>query len=96
MLSLAFGSCSRSCCSVPVLLPDWGAAAYHGMFHAVSAFNNAGFALYPDNLVRFNADPFVMVPICLAIVLGGLGFPVYLEVVEACAGTSPSGRCTCA
>lgn len=70
-------------------LPDWGAAAYHGMFHAVSAFNNAGFALYPDNLVRFNADPFVMVPICLAIVLGGLGFPVYLEVVERVRGHLP-------
>ena len=61
-------------------LPDWGTAAYHGVFHAVSAFNNAGFALQPDSLVRFNADPFIMVPISLAVVLGGLGFPVYLEL----------------
>ncbi|ROR55316.1 potassium uptake TrkH family protein [Luteococcus japonicus] len=57
-------------------------ALWRGFFHAVSAFNNAGFALYSDNLVSFNADPFVILPICVAIVAGGLGFPVYLELLE--------------
>lgn len=28
----------------------WGDAAWHGVFHSVSSFNNAGFALYSDNL----------------------------------------------
>lgn len=64
-------------------------AVYHGLFHAVSAFNNAGFALYPDNLVGFNADPWVMVPVCTAVVLGGLGFPVWNELLDRLRGTAP-------
>lgn len=57
-----------------------GDAAYHGWFHAVSAFNNAGFALYPGNLIPFATDPFVCLPLAAAIVLGGLGFPVLFEL----------------
>jgi len=57
-----------------------GRAAIHGLFHAVSAFNNAGFALYSDNLVSFVADPWVCLPIAAAIILGGLGFPVILQL----------------
>ena len=55
-------------------------AAYNGVFHAVSAFNNAGFALWPDSLVGFADDPFVCVPIAFAVIAGGLGFPVLLEL----------------
>jgi len=36
--------------------PDLGTAVWHGVFHAVSAFNNAGFALYSDNLISFAED----------------------------------------
>ncbi|MGH8076794.1 MAG: TrkH family potassium uptake protein [Lysobacter sp.] len=50
------------------------------MFHAVSAFNNAGFSTYSDNLVGFVVDPLVLVPIMLAVVLGGIGFPVLYEM----------------
>ncbi len=53
-----------------------GRALAHGTFHAVSAWNNAGFALYSDNLNRFVTDPVVTFAICGAIVVGGLGFPV--------------------
>ena len=55
-------------------------ALWYGTFHAVSAFNNAGFALFSDNLVSFVADPWIIVPICVAIILGGLGFPVIMEL----------------
>lgn len=55
-------------------------AVWHGSFHAVSAFNNAGFALYSDNLIPFNHDPYVLVPIFVAIIAGGLGFPVFYEL----------------
>ncbi|AEG44460.1 TrkH family potassium uptake protein [Isoptericola variabilis] len=55
-------------------------AAWSGAFHAVSAFNNAGFSLYSDSLVRFVADPWVCLPICAAVIVGGLGFPVLLEL----------------
>ncbi len=61
---------------------SWGTAAWHGVFHAISAFNNAGFALFSDNLMGFLADGFVLVPISLAIVIGGLGFPVLMELVR--------------
>ncbi len=57
-----------------------GRALYLGVFHAVSAFNNAGFALYSDNLVRFAADPWICLPIAVAIIVGGLGFPVLFEL----------------
>ncbi len=58
----------------------FGEAAWHGAFHAVSSFNNAGFAPYTDNLMGFVADPFVCLPICAAIILGGLGFPVIMQL----------------
>ena len=57
-----------------------GRAIYLGVFHAISAFNNAGFALYSDNLVGFATDPWVCLPISAALILGGLGFPVLLEL----------------
>jgi trk system potassium uptake protein TrkH len=55
-------------------------AVYHGVFHSVSAFNNAGFALYPDNLMRFASDAWVSLVVCAAVILGGLGFPVLMEL----------------
>ena len=55
-------------------------AVWHGAFHAVSAFNNAGFSLYTDNLMGFAGDPWVLAPICFAIVAGGVGFPVFYEL----------------
>jgi potassium uptake TrkH family protein len=57
-----------------------GEAAYLGVFHAVSAFNNAGFALYSDSLMGFVEDPWICLPIAVAVIAGGLGFPVMLEL----------------
>lgn len=57
-------------------------ALWHGAFHAVSAFNNAGFALYSDNLISVAGDPWIIVPICAAIVAGGLGFPVLISLIR--------------
>ena len=55
-------------------------ALWMGVFHAVSSFNNAGFALYPDNLMGFVADPVVSLTICALVIIGGLGFPVIMEL----------------
>ncbi|WP_407940010.1 TrkH family potassium uptake protein [Nocardiopsis coralli] len=55
-------------------------ALYSGLFHSVSAFNNAGLSLYDDSLVRFSGDVFVLGPIALAVILGGIGFPVLIEL----------------
>lgn len=59
----------------------WGEAFWHGLFHAVSAFNNAGFSTWGDSVMRFVGDAWVLVPLMLAIVIGGLGFPVLHELV---------------
>ena len=59
---------------------SWSQAAWHGTFHAVSAFNNAGFALYSDNLIGFVHDAWIIFPICVAIIAGGIGFPVLFEL----------------
>ncbi|WP_163541357.1 TrkH family potassium uptake protein [Occultella kanbiaonis] len=58
----------------------FGESVWFGVFHSVSAFNNAGFALYSDNLMGFVTDPWVCLPIAAAVVLGGLGFPVIFEL----------------
>lgn len=55
-------------------------AAWLGVFHSVSAFNNAGFALYSDSLIGFATDPWISLPIAAAVIIGGLGFPVLFEL----------------
>jgi trk system potassium uptake protein TrkH len=59
---------------------SWGQAVYNGIFHSVSAFCNAGFSLFPDNLERFKTDPFINVVLMLLIITGGLGFIVLLDL----------------
>lgn len=55
-------------------------ALWNGLFHSVSAFNNAGFARYSDSVMSFALDPFILVPLVIGVVLGGLGFPVLYEL----------------
>lgn len=57
-----------------------GSALWHGLFHTVSGFNNVGYSLDTDNLIPYNQDPFVILPLLAAIISGGLGFPVYDEL----------------
>lgn len=49
-----------------------------GLFHSVSAFNNAGFGLLNTNLVPLANDPVINLTIMSLIVLGGLGYPVLI------------------
>lgn len=58
----------------------WGHSIWLGFFHSISAFNNAGFALFSDNLMGFVGDPWICLPIAAAIIVGGLGFPVLFEL----------------
>jgi len=60
----------------------FGRALWHGVFHSVSAFNNAGFSLDSTSLMGFAGDAWVIVPICVAAILGGLGFPVLVELMR--------------
>ena len=56
-----------------------GHAAYSGVFHSITSFNNAGISLYSDNLERFVGDPVVVLGVSAAFIIGGLGFPVLVE-----------------
>ncbi|MEZ2122937.1 MULTISPECIES: TrkH family potassium uptake protein [unclassified Corynebacterium] len=58
---------------------NWAASVWEGGFHAVSAFNNAGFGLRSDNLVPYARDTGIVLPVAGAIIVGGLGYPVLLE-----------------
>lgn len=58
----------------------WRASAWHGVFHSVSAFNNAGFSLNSDSLVGFVHNWWVIGTIAATVVVGGLGFPVIIDV----------------
>uniref|UniRef100_UPI00373AE1B1 potassium transporter TrkG n=1 Tax=Nocardiopsis lucentensis TaxID=53441 RepID=UPI00373AE1B1 len=54
----------------------FGEAAYSAFFHSVSAFNNAGLSLYDDSLTRFTGDIVILGAVAVAVILGGIGFPV--------------------
>lgn len=55
-------------------------ALFSAVFHSVSAFCNAGFSVYTDNLVGLRSSPTVMIVIMLLIILGGLGHMVIFEL----------------
>ncbi|SFE21998.1 trk system potassium uptake protein TrkH [Paenibacillus catalpae] len=57
-------------------------AMYYGVFHAISAFNNAGFSLWSDSLMRYVGDPTVNIVITLLFIFGGLGFTVVLDFLK--------------
>jgi trk system potassium uptake protein TrkH len=68
---------------------EWPLAIWHGVFHAVSAFNNAGFSTYSDSLMGFQSDWLFLLPIMIAIVVSSLGFPVIHEMRNRSSGAGP-------
>jgi trk system potassium uptake protein TrkH len=56
-------------------------AFYHAIYNAISAFNNCGYSLFSDNLVKYQSDVVVNLTIMGLIVLGGIGFIVLHEVI---------------
>jgi trk system potassium uptake protein TrkH len=59
-----------------------GQAFFLGLFHAISAFNNAGFSLFSDNLAGYVADPVVNLTVMVSVILGGMGYLVINELLE--------------
>ncbi len=55
-------------------------SAYSAVFHAIASFNNAGMSLYPDNLARFSSDWIVILTVSIGFIIGGLGFPILVEI----------------
>lgn len=60
----------------------FGKAIWYGVFHAVQAFNNAGFALFSDSLMGFVNDPWICIPLTIGVIAGSIGFPVLFELAR--------------
>jgi trk system potassium uptake protein TrkH len=60
----------------------WVKGMWFGLFHSVSAFNNAGFALFSDNLMGYRGDLTINLVITTLIICGGLGFFVLSGVLR--------------
>lgn len=62
---------------------EFGQALYYGFFHSISAFCNAGFSLFDNNLESFATNSLISFTIMILITLGGLGFIVLKELKSA-------------
>lgn len=85
--SVSYASFSIEAIIALVLIPrfltlgeDPFQAIWHSIFYAISAFNNAGFTPHSDGIVPYGHDLFLLVPICIAVFLGSLGFPVFIAI----------------
>jgi trk system potassium uptake protein TrkH len=58
----------------------WAYGIYTSIFHAISAFNNAGFSLWSDSLMGYVGDPVVNILITLLFITGGIGFTVLSDL----------------
>nr|YP_002049294.1 possible sodium transporter, Trk family protein [Paulinella chromatophora]ACB43084.1 possible sodium transporter, Trk family protein [Paulinella chromatophora] len=57
-----------------------GERLWAAFFHCISAYNNAGFSLWSDNLIRYRCNSVVNVVIGLLIILGGIGWRVTSDI----------------
>ncbi|MDY6822676.1 MAG: potassium transporter TrkG [Thermodesulfobacteriota bacterium] len=55
-------------------------AAWNGLFHSVSAFCNAGFALFSDSMMQYSGNLLLNLTMAALIVAGGIGFPVIYDL----------------
>ena len=66
-------------------IPQFGIrdGIYYSVFHVISAFNNTGFSLFPDNLSQFVGDPFVNIVLSSLLIIGGIGFVVVIDILQS-------------
>lgn len=67
-------------------------AVYFALFHSVSAFCNAGFALFSDSLMGYSDQLGIVVPVAVLIVIGGIGFPVLYDLQSHLVAPKPRPR----
>jgi len=65
----------------------WDTAVYYGVFHSISAFNNAGFALFSDSLISFQSDWTINAIVTTLVILGSIGFLVFEDLLHNFRGT---------
>ncbi len=68
-------------CLYPTFQRDFGGrqGLWLSVFHSISAFNNAGFSLFADSIVRYAFNPWVNLVITLLVIVGGIGYQVIME-----------------
>jgi len=71
-------------------IPDRGQRLWAALFHSISAYNNAGFALWDDSLQRYSSNTVVNGVVILLIISGGLGWRVTNDLL--CQGFLPGRR----
>ncbi|MBE7383995.1 MAG: ATPase [Leptolyngbya sp. SIO1E4] len=66
---------------MPVLQQDYGTGfgLWLSIFHSISAFNNAGFSLFPDSMVQYARSTGVNLVITGLVIFGGIGYQVIME-----------------
>lgn len=67
-------------------------ALYHGVFHSISAFCNAGFSLYSTSFEIFQTDVAINIVVMGLIILGGLGFVVLIDLKHVIRGPKTAWR----
>ena len=74
-------------CMFPVFHREKGLwAVFTSLFHAISAFCNAGFSTFSDNLAGYVTNPTINFTIMCLIVLGGMGFVVQEDLIKHAMG----------
>ena len=65
-------------------IPEYGVkrGIFYSIFHAVSAFCNAGFDLFGDSLLGYQQNPYVLLVISGLIISGGFGFIVWYDLIH--------------
>ena len=76
LFTLAFESVGAVVLTIAFILDgrDAGQAAWWGVFHAVSAFNNAGFSVTGADMVPYSGNPAVLFTLATLLIAGGIGF----------------------
>ncbi|MDJ0677554.1 MAG: TrkH family potassium uptake protein [Calothrix sp. MO_167.B42] len=67
---------------LPTFVRDsgWQQGTWLAIFHSISAWNNAGFSLFADSLVRYQSSTLLIFTISALIIFGGIGYQVILEM----------------
>jgi trk system potassium uptake protein TrkH len=67
---------------LPIFYADYGGSQglWLSIFHSISAWNNAGFGLFPDSLVRYHSSWIINLVITGLVIFGGIGYQVMIEL----------------
>jgi trk system potassium uptake protein TrkH len=56
---------------------------WYSIFHSISAFCNAGFSLFSNNLEKYHSDIIINLVVTILIIAGGLGFFVWIDLIQS-------------